>query len=105
MKMFLTVAITVASSLFMPQAVSQSNGKSKATYVGGGRYVCHDNTAECAMVKQNNRILSKMEREARKPKPYVAPDPTFSGRGQRYSAPEQGQREPNRLTPKVQLTR
>jgi len=77
-----------------------------ARYVGGGRFVCHDNSASCAMVKQNNKILSRIEREARKPAPYVAPDPTFSGRGQGYgySVPAQSQPAPIILEPKASFT-
>lgn len=60
-------------------------------YVGGGRYLCTGSSAKCAIVKQSNRILSRMEREARKPAPYLAPDPTFRvrGSGGAYVAPKE----------------
>lgn len=47
-------------------------------YVGGGRYTCHDSSAACAIIKQNNRVISHMEREAARRPYYVNPDPTFS---------------------------
>ena len=46
-------------------------------YVGGGRYLCTGSSAKCAIVKQNNRILSRMEREARKPAVFVNNDVRF----------------------------
>jgi hypothetical protein len=47
-------------------------------YVGGGRYLCNDKSAACAIVKQNNQAQTEREIEARRTHPYVNPDPTFS---------------------------
>ena len=38
------------------------------TYVGGGRYTCHDKSAACAIVKQNNKMLSERQHAERRAK-------------------------------------
>lgn len=54
-KFLLTVLILVASI----STVKASD----ANYVGGGRYICPENRAECALVKQNNRARADESKE------------------------------------------
>ncbi|WP_323016421.1 hypothetical protein [Castellaniella sp.] len=63
--------------------------RGSATYVGGGRYTCHDRSAECAIVKQNNRRIDEYEIRERqqRDRPYVNPDPTFSSGSDRWYQP------------------
>lgn len=71
--------VLVAMVLLGVSACLPASAGDTTTYVGGGRYLCHDKTPECAAVKQNNRHIIQGEIDARQREPYRSPDPTFSG--------------------------
>lgn len=57
----LSIAIAAVLSA---AAYAGEHERSKPNYVGGGRYTCHDKTAGCAIIKDNNRRITqeKIER-------------------------------------------
>jgi len=70
MRRFLLVTLLSCVVLGSP---SQGHERSKPNYVGGGRYTCHEDTAGCAIIKQNNRQLTERDIEKareRKPRNY-----------------------------------
>jgi hypothetical protein len=79
--------LTVAVVLALASVTELAQAESKARYVGGGRYQCHDRSAECAMVKQNNRRITQDEIDARERKPYRNPDPSFGSHERQWSPP------------------
>lgn len=86
MKYLFAVAILSAASVSFPSDAQN--------YVGGGRYLCTDGSAACALVKQNNRAITKSEREERSRSSYRNDNPTFEPRKSRfYSTPSEPKRE------------
>lgn len=63
MNMFFATVAAVLLSLFTPQANADNTRRSEPNYVGGGRYVCHDKTVGCALIKQNNRRITQEQIE------------------------------------------
>lgn len=71
MNMLFVTAAAVLLSLFAPQANADNTRRSKPNYVGGGRYVCHDKTVGCALMKQNNRRITQEQIEQTERKRYA----------------------------------
>lgn len=44
-------------------SATAEDDRSELTYVGGGRYTCHDKTAGCAIIKENNRRITQEKTE------------------------------------------
>ena len=60
----ISLSIAIAAAL-SAAAFAGENERSKPNYVGGGRYTCHDKTAGCAIIKDNNRRITQENIERR----------------------------------------
>ena len=52
MRLFVAMLLMIAANATLARG---------PVYVGEGRYTCSDNTVECAVIQQNNRILSQQK--------------------------------------------
>lgn len=89
MNIFIITLTAISLSLIMPPANAEKPNLSKPNYVGGGRYTCYEKTAECALIKQNNRRITQEEIERRDRKR----DSRFSARGERSTKPMRKSRD------------
>jgi hypothetical protein len=56
----LLFALLVAAAL-QAHASEPAHERSHPEYVGGGRYACNEDSAGCAIIKQNNRRITERE--------------------------------------------
>lgn len=51
--------LMVAAGQAVAQAKERETKDARATYVGGGRYLCKGSSVDCALIKENNRRITR----------------------------------------------